>query len=448
MARWGCRGSATGSRFAAADGDLWLPPRRPGTIVAMRALRPPSHLVPIATSLAGVALALLLYRAAGTGISTRPDDDLRRAAEVVFDTSVLHAIEISVDEEQFEKLDEAGARAVPCTFTFDGRSLRLVGIRRKGGMGSLSPLFGKPALSVEFNEFIRGQRLFGLDRLILNNGMQDAAFLNEHLGYEICRRAGLAAPLTAHALVTINGELRGLYVLREAIDRRFLERNFGAGNGSGNLYEGSCPFDVPCTDFLRMPERMELRQESKRRRGRDDLRELVRAIRTSSGDAWITETRRRLDLTAFITLYAVCALTNHWDSYSGNMNNYYLYHRPSDGRFVMLPHGMDSLFGVDGMYQDIPVADPRDPPAGLLAEKVWGTPATRSHFEVELRRVLDKAWNVELLLERTERVERLLAAVPDEEPRLLDDLIRFEEASVEVRRFISTRRAVLEPAVD
>jgi spore coat protein CotH len=58
----------------------------------------------------------------------------------------------------------------------------------------------------------------------------DPTLLNEHLVYEIARRAGMAAPRTAHAAVTFNGQPYGFFIVREAINDEFLRRVFGKDN--------------------------------------------------------------------------------------------------------------------------------------------------------------------------------------------------------------------------
>ena len=52
--------------------------------------------------------------------------------------------------------------------------------------------------------------------------------MNEHLTCEVFRRAGLAAPATVRAVVTINGKLNGICLMREPTNQKFIERNFGS----------------------------------------------------------------------------------------------------------------------------------------------------------------------------------------------------------------------------
>lgn len=373
--------------------------------------------------------------------------DAAVAGRSIFDTSVLHRVDIVVAAEHLNALEHDLLQRVPCTFTIDGAAFPVSGIRKKGGLNSLTPLDDKPAFSVKLDEFRTSQRLGSVDKIILNNGRQDTAFLNEHLGYEICRRAGLVAPRTAHALVTFNGEPNGIYVLREAVDRQFLERHFGPGDAHGNLYEGSCPYDDPCTDFLRFPRRMELKRENEEARKRDDLYDLIALIETTPDSVWIEAVSRHLDLDGFITAYAVSALTNHWDGYAWNMNNYYLYHRPSDDRFVLIPHGMDSLFGVDDHYGDVEVEDPFLWPVGRLARKVRNAPDLQARFVRTIDRVLREAWDVDSLTARIDRLEALLDGVTGADDRTRSDLGDFEYGADEIRDFIRERKASVLEAI-
>src|SRR5205823_1060928 len=106
---------------------------------------------------------------------------------------------------------------------------------------------------IKFDQFVPDQGIFGLHKIALDNSKQDASFLDEHLAYELHRWAGLPAPLTAHAVVSLNGRVMGIYVLKEPVDKQFLGRAFGHANRNGNLYEGTL------VDFVAKPQAMELK---------------------------------------------------------------------------------------------------------------------------------------------------------------------------------------------
>ena len=214
-------------------------------------------------------------------------------------------------------------------------------MRQSGGSyHPYQPITNKPSLSLKFDEFVDGQKLFGLDKLILKNELQDVSFLSEHLTYEVFRRAGLAAPLTAHAQVTINGLDSGIYVMREPVDKEFLTRNFGSRFKNGNLYE------IETLDFVYAPLFPPLDDEGVKGRTRADLVALATAVRSSTPDTFIATVGPLVDLDRLITFVAAETVTVHWDGFAGNNNNTYIYAHPKDGRFILLPWGADQTLGL------------------------------------------------------------------------------------------------------
>ncbi|HZH75564.1 MAG TPA: CotH kinase family protein, partial [Archangium sp.] len=276
-----------------------------------------------------------------------------------FDDRFLHFISIHVAPEHLASLEYDREQRIPCDISINGVWVRNAGLRQKGGGGSVSPLSDKPGWSLKFDEFVQGQSYRGLDRLLLNNARQDRSLLNEHLAYELYRRAGLAAPRTAHALVVLNGKFYGFYVVREAYDKRALRAAFG--DGRGNLYEGNC-----CVDFaapLGSPALLDLKDEQEEGRTREDLKALAAVVEQAPDDTLETALEAHLDVDAWLTSYALDVALAHWDGYALNLNNYYLYRRPRDGRFVFLAHGMDQLM-------DRPDLDPLQEPRSRLAWRV------------------------------------------------------------------------------
>jgi spore coat protein H len=277
-------------------------------------------------------------------LDARPSPDLVPPTSVpaVFDTKVLHRIEITVASEHLPQLDADQENRVPCTVVFDGVTLPQSGIRKKGGRGSLRPLAEKPGFSIKFNEFVKGQKLAKLSKLLLNNAVMDPSFLNEHIAYELARRWGLAAPLTAHGLVTLNGEPKGLYVVREAINDDFLRRIYGDGNEDGNLYEG-----VGGVDFAVQPGRVQLKDEVEEARSRADVEELGRLARSTPDSRWLQVVGEKLDVPEAISAMAFEWHVGHWDGYFFQPNNYYLYHHPGRKRFVLIVAGLDAALRSD-----------------------------------------------------------------------------------------------------
>src|SRR5262249_59759501 len=100
----------------------------------------------------------------------------------------------------------------------------------------------KPSLTLNFDKFAPGQRFHGLQKIHLNNSIQDLSYLVEALAWEVFLDLGVPSPRAGHAFVRINGREVGLYVLMEGWNKQFIRRYFPSTKG--NLYDGGHGGDV------------------------------------------------------------------------------------------------------------------------------------------------------------------------------------------------------------
>lgn len=344
-----------------------------------------------------------------------------------FDLTRLHRVEITVAAEHLPQLesrrDADDVKRVPCTIVFDGTTLANSGIRKKGGNGSWRLLAEKAAFSIKFNEFVKGQKLGGLGKLLLNNAVQDPSFLNEHLVYELSRRAGSPAPLTAHALVTFNGQPYGFFVVREAINDDFLRRSFGTANEDGNLYEGG--------EFIGSPRSPELKDEVDEMRTRADVNEVARLANTTPDAQWIAAVGAKLDIPSFLTGYAIEALIDHWDGYFFGPHNYYVYNHPGIGRFVFIVAGADSV--LKGRPRQL-----ETDPKVLLARKFLQLAGPQSRA-----RALEIASSIDVpaMHARIDQVARLLRSSGATDQRARAELAAFESELPQKKSVMTTLKA-------
>ena len=347
----------------------------------------------------------------GEGGSNEPP-----AGAIVFDTSVLHQIDITVEEQYLDQLENDLENRVPCTFTFDGMTVENAGIRKKGFLGSSDSLSGKPGFSAKFDELEPGSKLDGLKKLLLNNGKEDATFASEHTGYAIHRMFGRPAALTSYAVVRLNGASYGLFVVKEPEASDYCERNFGEGNDDGNMYEGYYQLeDQSLGDFVTHPEIPELKDEVEEGRTRDDLVEFASRVDTADDDDFQAVVGEVFDLDGYITSLAIDDVIGYWDSYHYFLNNWYLYHNPVDDRFVYLPHGMDQLQYTEMGY-----------PMGRLAQRIFDHPLLGPALDEERARVRAEI-DVAALHARLDEVAAALHAAPDLDERTLADVAAFDE---------------------
>ena len=82
---------------------------------------------------------------------------LTAAVARVFDTTVLHRIDIVIAPDDARTILNRTPERVRCTLSFDGVVLKDVGIRQAGGtFNAFVPIDQKPTLSVKFDDFIEG----------------------------------------------------------------------------------------------------------------------------------------------------------------------------------------------------------------------------------------------------------------------------------------------------
>jgi spore coat protein H len=107
-----------------------------------------------------------------------------------------------------------------------------VAIHLKGAAGSFRDIDSDPALTLNFDKYVKGQTFHGLQRISLNNSVQDRSFLSEQISRELFAAAGVPVPRASHAKVELNGRDLGLHVLVEAFNKLFLARHFQSASGN------------------------------------------------------------------------------------------------------------------------------------------------------------------------------------------------------------------------
>jgi len=152
----------------------------------------------------------------------------------LFDTSVVHTIDIVIDDwETFLSTAQSEEYSV-CSVVIDGEAFKNVGIRGKGNT-SLSTVSSmdsnRYSFKLEFDQYENGKTYHGLDKLSLNNLIQDTTYLKDYLTYRMMAEFGAAAPLCSFVWITVNGEDWGLYLAVETVEESFLQRNYGSGYG-------------------------------------------------------------------------------------------------------------------------------------------------------------------------------------------------------------------------
>lgn len=343
----------------------------------------------------------------------------------LFDTGSVHTIDIVMDDwDGFIDTCE-NEEYVPCAVVIDGETYKNVGIRAKGNtslrnvsaMGS-----SRYSFKIEFDQYEKGESYYGLDKLSLNNLIQDNTYMKDYLSYQMMAAARAAAPLCGYVYITVNGEDWGLYLAVEGVEESFLKRNYGSQYGE--LYKpdsmdmGGGPGNGREFDFERFREEMPERAEGGEVKppeisedggtekpdmadmpeggrggpmggmGSDDVKliytddsydsytnifdnaktditdadrdRLIAALKRLNAGEKIADT---VDTEAVIRYFAAHNFVCNFDSYTGSMiHNYYLYEK--NGQLSMLPWDYNLAFGSFQASEDakemvnFPIDDP------------------------------------------------------------------------------------------
>jgi len=359
------------------------------------------------------------------GKKAQPRDELsikmitsakKLALDDIFPTDHVLDVKITVDEKDWDTiryqsrnfvsaLHESRKYAPPdspytyvdASVSIDGVEFPLVGIRKKGFIGSLSST--RPSLKIKLNHIEKNARIEGLTNLTFNNNQQDVSLISQFMSYALFNAAGSPAPRCAYAKLTVNGNSLGIYSHVETMRKPLLKRAFG--NDDGILYEGTV------VDFYPDWEGSFERKSGKDELGRQKILQLIKVL--EGEDENIESAIGRLvDLDSFYTFWAMEGLLSFWDGYSGNSNNFFVYLNPETDKFHFMPWGADSLFERYSPIRD----DRKDPVSvktkGLIAHKLYQLESGRRRYEQSLRTIIEQHWDEDALLAETERIEALV----------------------------------------
>lgn len=389
------------------------------------------------TALALLSL-LLLCVACGSGggssvaSNSQLDSPNRDTSDELFASNRLLRVDIEMDPDDYEQLRQEG-RSAPQVFsgcsegyeyshfqstvTVDGERLGRVDIRKKGFLGSLST--SRPSFKLNFSRYDSSRRLHGLEKMTLNNNRQDPGNTHQCLSYQLFRDAGLVAPRCNFARVSMNGEDLGIYSHIDSIDTHFLRRNYPSDRG--NLYEAQG------ADFGQFTKEYYQAKTNEDFNDRSDLAMVADAL-DSSDDNLAAVLGQQVDLDEYLSYWAMEVITGHWDSATGNANNYYVYREPNSELFYYIPWGtdgaMDSLNPQGGSpifrYTEIP-------------SRLYGIEQYRERYHQRLLELLDNYWNEENLNAEVDRIRDLTGTE--------------EEALRQVRAFIDVQAGILRDEV-
>ena len=361
---------------------------------------------PYIDKLCAAALILCLLLAAafmnGQALGIRPAASVMGYETRLFDTGRVHTIDIVMDDwdgfvESCENEEYAS-----CAVVIDGETYPNTAIRAKGNT-SLTMVSAmdsdRYSFKLEFDHYDSGRTYYGLDKLSLNNIIQDTTYMKDYLTYQMMGAFGVDAPLCSYVYVTVNGQDWGLYLAVEGVEDGFLRRNygsdsgelykpdsmsFGGGRGNGREFDMKNVMDFSENGAFPSPpeaqpfDSTQNTSESERHRGggpgggmdSDDVKlryidddpdsysnifQNAKTDITKADQARLIASLKALsegeslegvlDIDEVLRYFVVHNFVRNGDSYTGSMvHNYYLYEE--EGRLSMIPWDYNLAYGT------------------------------------------------------------------------------------------------------
>lgn len=367
-----------------------------------------------------------------------------------FDGDAIHDIYLTFESpdwyeqlrKNFEGLDDP--IYAEATLTWNEITMERVGVRFKGNSSYRTYPGTKKSFKIKTNEFVKGRRIQNIDTLNLHNAFKDPSYVREKIYYEIARAAGLTAPRTNYAALYVNGIYWGLYFFTEDIDGEFLQNHIGPKE-NGNMYKG----DPRGTLEWRGPDQQPYQREYEAdHEDWSDLVSFIEVLNRTPREQLKERLDALLDVDSAVTLLALDNLTVNLDSYIGSGHNYYLYHRKSDGKFMLLPWDPNESYGnfnlgliIDDlrrlpvMWLPRPQSPPGQPPPPQnatvprpLAQRLWEVPEYRAAYLGKLRALLEGPAQPDHLIARMNALRDFVRPMVQRETRSMFTLDQFERA--------------------
>lgn len=300
----------------------------------------------------------------------------------IFAPAPLRHVKVEITGDALERLKRENREYVRAVFRDGDTVLRDVGVHLKGAAGSFRGLEDRPSLTLNFDKFTPDQRWHGLEKIHLNNSVQDGSYMTENVCGELFRQAGVPAPRATNVRLELNGRDLGVYVLKEGFDKIFVNQYFR--KAKGHLYDGGFLRDV--TDKLTLlgsgPEA-----------DQSELKALADAAQEPDPTRRWERLRALLDMDRFISYLAMDMMCWDWDGYPMNRNNYKLYWDPESGKITFFPHGLDQMFW-----------EPNGPLLphfnGLVARAVVTTPEGKRLYQERVSELFTNVFRVDALIVR------------------------------------------------
>lgn len=257
----------------------------------------------------------------------------------VEDKELIHA-----EENRYEEI------YVPSEITIsnsmlDNEVATGAGVRLRG---NTSRGHDKRPYKIDFREF-DGSKFKGYKKFNLKPNVNDPSIIRELLTMHMYRALNVPAIRVTPATVYINEEYMGVYLNTEQIDDEFVDSRFG--HEEGFLYK--CSYGANLLDdgqiFSNEIYESKINEDDDTR---VELDAFVKVLNNTSNTNFKAQIEKVFNVDSYLRQMAVEAVLGHWDGYSYNQNNFYLFYDAQTKLIEFIPYDADNTWGIDWIDRD------------------------------------------------------------------------------------------------
>jgi putative membrane-bound dehydrogenase-like protein len=311
--------------------------------------------------------------------------------------------------------------------TVDGKTLKTIGVRYSGDITYFVSSQGlKRPLKIAFDKY-GDQQFNGLSAVQLHAMPLDPSKMREVLAYSVFRAAGVPAPRTALAEVTLtvpgkhDKEYLGLFTVVENVDSSFLATHFGSDKGLAMK-----PFRVRGIDFLGedwnrykgqyQPLREATKDEEKR------VIEFAKLVNQATDEEFRKQIDSFIDVDAFLKFLAANALTSNLESFFALGHNYTLYLDPKTNKFHFIPGDLEFslanflLMGNADQLMDLSVMKPY-PGENKLPDRLLAIKDVNEKYKKVLKELSTTVFTKDQLIKDADALEKATKEIREKEAK-------------------------------
>lgn len=265
-----------------------------------------------------------------------------------------------------------------------------VGVRLRGNTSRYAE---KKSFKIDFRQF-GGSKFFQYKKFNLKANVNDPSVVREALTLEQYRGLGVHAARTHHVKLYINDEYMGVYLNIEQVDDVFLTMRFG--HSTGYMYKCNYGANLGSSSQAMDPVLF----ESEINKSTDTRTEMAQFILTLNGTSDVdfpAVIESTFEVDKYLRQLAVEAMMGHWDGYSYNQNNFYVYYNGQTSKVEYIPYDVDNTWGIDWVGQDWARYDlnewvmPGRPRP--LTTRILAVPAYRAAYEKYIKELVETTFN-------------------------------------------------------